>query len=522
MSDLDTPQLSKEQLVEDISPDTPPIATREKSGGDDTEWDVVVIGTGMGGSAAGAISALNGLKTLVLEKNPRPGGACSYYEKNGFRMDCGTHLFIRGNKGPFGKLTQRLGMGTPIEFRTTPKTTYLKGMNVDLNIPKSLLGQMMIAPKAAIQAGISPVHYPSIIRLMRDILSKKPHEIDALNKITVEEYMMQFTNNQEVRAMFGLLLGLFFILPPWEASAGESIWNLQKFFKEANLGYPKGGAVAIPQTFLDGAEKHGATVRMKAGVKHIEIENGEVKAVILNRGERIRTRAVISTTSLMDTVELSGSENFPDPYLEKIKAIKPSWTAVQAKIALKKKVIGAGSMVGGVPLKMKKKMSDEMLRDSIGQLDRGRQSEMIPIYAPIPSNYDPDLAPEGCQLITAVAVAPTLDIELKDKEQVWIDGMMDALYQMAPGIKENMIFNDTWSVNTLAKWIGKSNGSAITTSQTPGQVGLNRPSHRTPVRGLYIGGDCGGHARGVGTELACQSGIDCADMVTSDIRNYVF
>ena len=31
-------------------------------------WDVVVIGTGMGGSAAGAISALHGLKTLVLEK----------------------------------------------------------------------------------------------------------------------------------------------------------------------------------------------------------------------------------------------------------------------------------------------------------------------------------------------------------------------------------------------------------------------------------------------------------------------
>ena len=30
-------------------------------------FDVVVIGTGMGGSAAGAISALNGLKTLILE-----------------------------------------------------------------------------------------------------------------------------------------------------------------------------------------------------------------------------------------------------------------------------------------------------------------------------------------------------------------------------------------------------------------------------------------------------------------------
>ena len=49
-----------------------------------------------------------------------------------------------------------------------------------------------------------------------------------------------------------------------------------------------------------------------------------------------------------------------------------------------------------------------------------------------------------------------------------------------------------------------------------------REYHRTPVRGLYIAGDCGGHARGVGTELACQSGMDCADMLTSDLRNYVY
>lgn len=486
------------------------------------EWDVVVIGTGMGGSAAGAICALNGLKTLILEKNPRPGGACSYYEKEGFQMDCGTHLFIRGNKGPFGKLTRRLGMGTPIEFRHTRNTVHLKGMNVDVKIPRSLVGQAAILPKVAIQSGISPLQYPGIVRLIRDLMNKKPHEIDALNHITVEEYMLSFTDNEEIRAMFGLLLGLMFILPPWEASAGESIWNLQKLMKETNLGYPKGGAVAIPKTFLAGAEQHGAKVRMKAGVTKIEVENGVVKAVILRNGERITTRAVISTTSIQDTVhELAGVEHFPQPYVDRVKSVKPSWTAVQAKIAVKKKVIDAGSLVGGTPLTMDQKFSDSFLRESIGSLERGEVSNMVPIYAPVPSNYDPDLCPPGCQLITAVAVAPTLDIELKDGEQRWIDNMMDSLYEMVPDLKDNIIFYDTWSVKTLAAWIGKSNGSAITTSQTPDQVGLKRPAHNTPVKGLYIAGDCGGHARGVGTELACQSGMDCADQVTSDMHNYV-
>lgn len=486
------------------------------------DFDVIVIGTGMGGSAAGAVCALNGLRTLILEKNPRPGGACSYYERDGFQVDCGTHLFIRGNKGPFGKLTRRLGMGTPLEFRHTDYTVQLKGMNVDVIVPKGQLGQLAVVPLMAWQSKISPLQYPGIFRLMRDILGKKPHEIDALNGITVEEYMLGFTDNEEVRAMFGLLLGLFFILPPWEASAGESIWNLQKLIKEANLGYPKGGAVAIPKTFLQGAEKHGATVRMRAGVKKIEVVDGEVRAVVLRNGERITAKCVISTTSLQDTVvKLTGKEHFPLPYVERARGIKPSWTAVQAKIGVSRKLVKAGSLVGGTPLKMDQKFSDQFLRDSIGSLERGTCSEMVPIYAPVPSNYDPELAPPGKQLITAVAVAPTLDIELKEGEQAWIDNMMQSLYQLIPDLEESILFCDTWSVTTLAKWIGKSNGSAITTSQTPDQVGLNRPGHRTPVRGLYIAGDCGGHARGVGTELACQSGMDCADMLTSDLRNYV-
>ncbi len=478
------------------------------------EWDVIVIGTGMGGSAAGAITALHGLKTLVLEKNPRPGGTCSYYEKDGFHVDTGTHLFIRGNKGPFGVCTKRIGMGTPIKFIKTKMTTQLKGMNVDVTVPQSLAGRARILPILAWQAKISPVYYPAIMRLFWDIVMMKQEEIESLDTVSVEEFMFRYTDEPTIRTMIGMLLGLFFILPPWEASAGESVWNLQKLVAEDNLSYPKGGAVSIPKTFLQGAMKHGARVQLNAGVKKIMVSGGKVKGVVLENGERITSRAVISTTSLKDTVlKFTGPQYFPEPYMKKAEEIKPSWTAVQAKIALKKKLVKAGSLVGGTPLKFKDKFTDTFAHEVIGKLERGILGDMIPIYAPVPSNYDPDLAPRGCQLITAVAVAPTLDVELQDQPSVWIDGMMDALYQLVPGLRKNIIFCDTWSVEALAGWIGKSNGSAITTSQTPNQVGVNRPSHHTPVKGLYIAGDCGGSARGVGTELACESGMDCGGLV---------
>lgn len=495
-----------------------------KTRAENSEYDVIVIGTGMGGSAAGAISALNGMRTLILEKNARPGGACSYYEKQGFQIDTGTHLFIRGNKGPFGVLTKRLGLGTPLEFIHTPYTVQFKGLNVDVTVPRSPLAVLyeFVIPKILWQTKINPIHYPSILRLFINIFLMKPHEMEAINNISVHDFMCRFTKNPEIRSMIASLLGLFFIVPPWDASAGESVWNLQKLALEYNLGYPKGGCVSIPKTFLKGAEQHGATVRLKAGVEKINVANGKATGVTLENGEVVTARAVVSTSNLSDTVEkLIGPEFYPQEYVQMVRGVLPSWTAVQAKIGLKKKLLKAGSLVGGVPLKMPGGLTDKAIRHFIDQLNTGEFPEMLPIYAPIPSNYDPALAPEGCQLITVVACAPTLNVELKQDAQVWIDGMMDAIYAMVPNIKDHILFCDTWSVQTLAHWIGKSNGSAITTSQSPHQVAYKRPPHETPIKGLYMAGDCAGPAHGVGTELACQSGMDCGDLVASHIYNHL-
>ncbi len=486
------------------------------------DYDVVVIGTGMGGSAAGAVAALNGLKTLILEKNPRPGGACSYYEKQGFKVDTGAHMFIRGNKGPFGKLTKRLGMGTPIKFIKAKNTLEVRGLNMNIIVARNMILRAMSGPKLALQAKVNPLHYPSILRLFTKIALMKQNEIEKLNHVTIEDFMKKYTKNAEVRSMIGGLLGLFFILPPWDASAGESIWNLQKLLWENNLGYPKGGCVTIPETFLKGAEKHGAEVRLKAGVKKIEVKDGKVDCLILDNGEKVTTRTVISTSSVKDTVlKLTGEAHFPEPYIEKVKNLIPSFTAVQAKIALKKEIIKAGCLVGGIPIKCSNKVIGEFTDVAFDKAGKGIQGDYIPIYAPVPTSFDPDLAPPGCQIITAVALAPTLEVELQDTHRSWVDGMMRTLNAMMPDLEENTIFCDTWTIKTLAQWIGKSNGSAITTGQAVYQVGAKRPSHQTAVKGLYIAGDGAGMAHGVGTELACQSGMDCGDLVAHDFANFL-
>ena len=49
-----------------------------------SQEEAIVIGSGIGGAAAGALLAHEGWKVRVLEKNNIIGGRCASYEKEGF------------------------------------------------------------------------------------------------------------------------------------------------------------------------------------------------------------------------------------------------------------------------------------------------------------------------------------------------------------------------------------------------------------------------------------------------------
>src|SRR3954466_15712710 len=95
----------------------------------------VVIGSGIGGAAATLLLAHAGIPTTLLEKNRRIGGSCSGYEKQGFHVDIGTHMFCRGNKGPLGDVLRRVGEDGAIEFRRTRDIAELRFPEVRIPVP---------------------------------------------------------------------------------------------------------------------------------------------------------------------------------------------------------------------------------------------------------------------------------------------------------------------------------------------------------------------------------------------------
>src|SRR5688572_8060934 len=91
----------------------------------------VVIGSGIGGTAATLLLAHAGIPVSLIEKNRRIGGSCSGYDKQGFHVDIGTHMFCRGPKGPLGDVLRRVGESGAIEFFRTRDIAELRFLSPD-------------------------------------------------------------------------------------------------------------------------------------------------------------------------------------------------------------------------------------------------------------------------------------------------------------------------------------------------------------------------------------------------------
>jgi prolycopene isomerase len=485
----------------------------------------IVIGSGIGGSAATLLLADAGIPVTLVEKNRRLGGSCSGYDKQGFHVDIGTHMFCRGNKGPLGEVLRRVGEDGALRFVRTRDIAELRFVDPDdgtkvrgVSVPADLARMPRFAVELARALDLSPTEALRAARLFTYILSMSDREVEAWDHRTIEEFIEPFTDHAPTIGVFGFLLGLYFILPYWQVSAGEALWCFRKMARDNALSYPKGGSIAIPTTYARLAQARGAEVRTGTGVKRILVERGRVAGVELEDGTRLDATHVISTSSLRTTVaRLVGASHFPERYAERALAIQGSYIAVQAKIALSKKLVHAGCIVGGVGDGLDlSRASTEDMKTMFAHLTRGEVPPIVPFYCPVPTNFDPSLAPPGHQLLTVCAVAPTSDVKLTSPPAEWEAAMMRAIRRVVPGLDEHALFVDTFDVGFIESWIGKEFGPAVSTGQTPDQVGRLRPPVYTPLRGLYLAG-CNAGARGVGTELAASSAMECVDRILADL-----
>jgi phytoene dehydrogenase-like protein len=452
------------------------------------DYDLVIIGGGVGGTAVGAILASKGFKTLLIEKNEILGGRCSTYEKEGFKIDVGVHLFGRSGKGPHGEILNMIGMEDAIDWvlcrKPGPRWFYQ--------------GKFWAFPRQ-LKEFIPSTDFSGLMKLFRDVLKMK--NLEELERKSAKSLLSKYTTNNLVHSFVDIISLLYFVIPYYQTSASEFVRCLSSLSTHFSIGYPKGGCISIPQAYARGIEKFEGKILTGQTVSKIIVEEEGVQGVELDNGKFVSSKLVISNAGIRETINnMIGRQFFNKNFLTKIDNLKYSISALTLKVALKKPITN---------FKLITSFSSYEPEERFNLILKGKVPEEVFLFIPIPSNFDDSLAPKGKQLLIA-GTAVTQEGFEKNSEK-WIKNSLNSLHNVFPDLSKNLMWYDVSTPKDIYQLGGKE-ASVIGLSQIMNQTGQYRPSPKMPIEGLYlVGGDAGGW--GIGTELAAKSALECAEQI---------
>lgn len=445
-------------------------------------YDAIVVGSGVGGLSIGLLLAHAGKSTLVLERNERVGGRLSSHERDGFKVDLGVHVISRTLEGPYGDLLRRVGYQSAVEYvKVRPLSSYD--------------GKMFVFPHD-LKSMVPERDYAKLKEFMRDIAAFSDEEVSSYDTMDIKAFLNRYTENDMVHSCISNIATIYACLPSWLISAGEFMRCLRAEGAARASGYPVGGCAAISGELADAFEANGGVLRLGAPVESIVVESGAVRGVIAD-GNHIEAPLVVSNADIQNTVlNLVGEDCFPDSYVDYVKKLKYSWHGPVQRVALDTRL---------TDIKMLTQFGSLDQEGYYAQLYRGEIPDELNLFIVSPSNFSPEVAPEGMQLINFTSPMP---VDVPSSIQ---DGLPEAIMRTAekyvPSLRDHIVWSEYADRRALCSEVGE-HGVGIGVGQYPDQVGAKRPNVETPLTGLYlVGGEAGGS--GVGIELCIDSAFQC-------------
>ncbi len=487
------------------------------------DFDIVVIGSGIGGLTAAGLLARAGKSVLVVEQHDRPGGYAHSFRRKRYLFDSGVHLIsgcgMDGYQGGqlIRKILQCIQVYDQLEFIQVNPFANADYPGIQIGLPVSIDAfistlaklfpdqeqglrelielSLAVAEQATMADDVMVTKDSTMIQTRLPLLLK-------YRQMTLAEVWGEFIQNRQLQSIIASnwpYLGL----PPGKVSFVYWATMLIGYLVDGAYAC-KGGFQKLADSLVSGLIQSGGKIRYKSAVKKISVEDNQVNFIQLASGERIYTSMIISNADVRQTVShLIGEEHFPKRYVARLSRMQQSLSIFVVYLATDLDLAALG-------LQQEAFYYDHF--DHEGHYANSINGETSWLGITIPTLMDPSLAPKGQHLIMLTTLAPYhLHADWSLAKPGFTAKMLDFADKKISGLKEHILLIESGSPATLERYTGNHKGSAYGWDVTPEQSGANRLANKAPIDGLYFAGHWttpGGGVYGV-----CYSGVQTAQQI---------
>jgi all-trans-retinol 13,14-reductase len=498
-----------------------------------SKYDVIIIGAGIGGLTCGNILAKNGLKVLILEKNPTPGGAVSTFFRNGFPIDI-SHSICGLNKNSYiRRIFDYLDLSQKLNEKECDKSfIHISSSNNNFYCYADIHNYLdeLITHFPDEQKGLN-----SLFQTMDTIWNKQvlrsyynpgfarlcvyplmfPHLVKYLSS-SFDQFLNEFVKSSDLKDILSVCWP-YIGLNRSKVSALYMICLIMSYHKEGTY-FIKGGIGQVSNLLSHNFTKLGGNIFFNTEVTDINItHNTSSNGVKTLNGTTYFAEKIVSNVDIHTTfLKFIGANNLPNKISQQIQNTRLSCSGIQVHLNveanLSDKYLNAGSVIldSQIPLDPLYSKKDQNIATS------QKSSLVISFHT------------QGDFLLTSNSNIYTVNILcLPVNYSSWkiYHGAQDQVYQNEKDIvalriytelKKLFSFKRLISYNVLtplsyAKWLNATDGAIYDAESTAKQMLLNRSKFVMPIRNMYCVGAKSFPGPGIAGALC--SGVSIADAV---------
>ncbi|MCF8056772.1 MAG: FAD-dependent oxidoreductase [Desulfocapsa sp.] len=286
------------------------------------KYDVIIIGSGLGGLTSANRLAYCGYKVLLLEYHNQLGGLATWFKRKGHIFDVSLHGFPYGMVKTCKKYWNKEIMNSIVQLKNiifdNPQF-HLQTTFDRLDFTEKLNSQFKIQ-QSTIDAFFTRVAGMNFY--------------DDQSMTTRELFEEYFPGRSDVHRL---------LMEPISYANGSTLDDpaitygivFSNFMNKGVFTFEGGTDKLITMMAME-LEKNGVTICTNAKVDRIVVEKGVVKGVEC-QGRTIEAPSVVSNSGITNTIyNLTGKDSFSDDFIEKANEIRVNNSSCQVYIGIKK------------------------------------------------------------------------------------------------------------------------------------------------------------------------------------------